>query len=583
MPGIDAGVRAVLAGPPVDLRRGGTATSIQRTALAHEPDAMRLHLNLSTIGLLLGTVLFALSLTPSLVPRPFMVQGLLSGLSLAAGYGIGVAGMWLWTYLQLPVMAGRAARSAKLVAIALCALIVVVFLWQASVWQNSLRALMGMEQTAAIQPPLLAVVAAAVFAVVMVLARLFRTLFRALSGWLQRILPRRLSYILGIAVSVLVFWSVIDGVLLKTLLRMADRSFQQLDAMIDDDLPRPDQAAQAGSAQSLIDWEDLGRQGRLFIASGPTAADLGEFFGVPTPAPIRVYVGLNSADTAQARAGLALAELKRVGGFDRSLLVLVTPTGTGWVDAGSQDTVEYLHRGDVATVAAQYSYLNSPLTLMTDEGYGAEAARTLFAAIYGHWRTLPEATRPRLFLQGLSLGSLNSALSFDAFDIIDDPFHGALWSGPPFRNHVWRSVTDQRDPGSPAWLPRFRDGAVVRFMNQDGGLESGSAPWGGFRIAFLQYASDPITFFSTGSAWREPDWMRAPRGPDVSADLRWYPLVTMFQLAADMMVGTAPVGYGHQFAPEHYLEAWLALTEPPGWSPAELERLRARFRLPAAP
>jgi uncharacterized membrane protein len=544
---------------------------------------MRLQLNLSVVGLLLATVLFALSLTPSLVPRPLLVQGLLSGLSLAAGYGIGVAAMWVWTYLQLPVLAGGAARAAKLVAAVLCTLVVVAFLWQASVWQNSLRGLMGMEQTAAVRPLVLAPVAGTVFALVLALSRLFRTLFRAVSRWLQGHLPRRLSYLLGVAAAALLFWAVIDGILLKSLLRMADRSFQQLDALIDDDLPRPVQPAQTGSAQSLIDWEDLGRQGRLFVASGPSAEDLGSFFGAPMPAPIRVYVGLNSADTVEQRAQLALAELQRVGGFERSLLVLVTPTGTGWVDAGSQDTVEYLHRGDVATVAAQYSYLNSPLTLMTDEGYGAEAARTLFAVIYGHWRTLPKATRPRLFLQGLSLGSLNSALSFDAFDIIDDPFDGALWSGPPFRNHVWSSVTRQRAAGSPAWLPRFRDGAVVRFMNQHGGLAAGTAPWGGFRIAFLQYASDPITFFSAGSAWREPDWMKAPRGPDVSPDLRWYPVVTMLQLAADMMVGTAPVGYGHEFAPAHYLEAWLALTEPPDLSATELERLRSRFRLSTPP
>jgi uncharacterized membrane protein len=81
------------------------------------------------------------------------------------------------------------------------------------------------------------------------------------------------------------------------------------------------------------------------------------------------------------------------------------------------------------------------------------------------------------------------------------------------------------------------------------GLGRGAAEWGDFRIAFLQYASDPITFFSTGAAWREPDWMREPRGPDVSSDLRWFPMVTMLQLAADMMVGTAPTGFGHEYAP----------------------------------
>ena len=63
--------------------------------------------SLSVIGLILGTLFFALSLTPSLVPRPFTMQGLLSGMAVAAGYGLGVVGRWLWHYIQLPVMSGR--------------------------------------------------------------------------------------------------------------------------------------------------------------------------------------------------------------------------------------------------------------------------------------------------------------------------------------------------------------------------------------------------------------------------------------------------------------------------------------------
>jgi len=46
-------------------------------------------------------------------------------------------------------------------------------------------------------------------------------------------------------------------------------------------------------------------------------------------------------------------------------------------------------------------------------------------------------------------------------------------------------------------------------------------------------------------------------------------------LAADMLVGGAPPGFGHTFAVEHYLEAWVALTEPEGWSEEEVARLRA--------
>ena len=309
---------------------------------------------------------------------------------------------------------------------------------------------------------------------------------------------------------------------------------------------RPDQS---GSANSLVAWETLGRQGRRFVTGGPDGQALSDFFATPLTAPVRVYVGLNSAETPEQRARLALEELKRVGGFDKSVLLLVMPTGTGWVDPAGQNQVEYLFRGDIASVAAQYSYLNSPLALLTQAAYGAENARAVFVEIYGHWRSLPADQRPRLYLSGLSLGSLNSDLSFDLFDIIDAPFDGELWSGPPFRNESWRRMTRDREPGSPAWLPRFRNGAVVRFMNQTQGLDGGHEGWGDFRIIFLQYASDPITFFDYSSAWREPAWLREPRGPDVSPDLRWFPVVTMLQLAADMVVGTTPRGFGHEYAP----------------------------------
>lgn len=533
---------------------------------------------LNIAGLLVGTVFFAFSLTPSLLPRPFLIQGVLSGLSFAAGYGVGVGSVWLWHYLQLPVFRSRWARLMKEVAAVLCALIAGSFVWQANTWQNSIRAMMGMEESTGGQPVLLVLMAALVFLVVLGLARLFRRIMHALSVRLRRYVPDRISHLTGIVVAVVLFWSVIDGVLMTTLLRVADRSFQQLDALIDDELPRPTRPLQTGSAASLVNWEDLGRQGRLFVAGGPTAEDLSTYFNTELPAPIRVYVGLNSAETSAKRARLALEELKRVGGFERSILLLVTPTGTGWVDSSSQNTFDYLHRGDVATVAAQYSYLNSPLTLMTAPDYGVEAARAMFTEIYGYWRTLPKDSRPKLYLRGLSLGSLNSDLSFDLYDIIDDPFHGALWSGPPFRSDTWRRITAQRDPGTPAWLPEFRGGSVIRFMNQEHGLDRGSAEWGAFRIAFLQYASDPITFFSPDIAWFEPDWMREPRGPDVSPDLRWFPIVTMLQLAADMVVGTAPKGFGHEYAPEHYIDAWLALTEPEGWTASDVERLKDFFR-----
>lgn len=528
----------------------------------------------STVGLLLGTLLFALSLSPSLLPRPMYAQGILSGVSFSAGYLIGVTAHWAWTYLQLPEPGLRLSRLIKFIAAGICGLVAAAFLWRASGWQNSIRNLMEMEEVSDIRPFTIGLIALLVFSGLVLLARLFTQTLRFLSKRLQRHISHRASNLLGGLIAAALFWSIIDGVIFTWALRGADSTYQQIDELVQDDLARPSDPLKPGSAESFLGWEALGSRGRSFITKAPSGEEIGSFIGDEAEDPIRVYVGLNAAETATQRARLALAELKRLGGFDRSVLLLATPTGSGWIDPAAQNTLEYLHRGDIATVTAQYSYLPSHLSLIVEGDYGAKSARALFEAIYTHWSNLPDGSRPQLYLHGLSLGALNSDRSFDFYDIIDDPFDGALWSGPPFRSETWREVTRKRAPGSPAWLPRFRDGSVVRFMNQYQGLDYPRAHWEGFRIAFLQYGSDPITFFDPAALYREPEWMREPRAPDVSSELRWYPIVTFLQLLADMAIGRSPQGYGHEIAAEHYIEAWLALTKPRDWHPADIERLR---------
>ncbi|WP_237064811.1 alpha/beta hydrolase [Microbulbifer guangxiensis] len=537
---------------------------------------MRRVLSLSTLGLLFGACFFAFSLTPSLIPRTDVVQGAISGFSLAAGYGVGCFLSWLWSALELPVPAGKLRQRLHWVAVAICLLLLLGFLWQATGWQNSVRSQMGMEPVSGVRPVTIALIAVLVFLVVLGLARLFRRTFRFLAASLEERVPRRLSILFGLLAAVTVFWAITDDVVLSAALRATDATYRKLDARMEPDLPAPKQSWKPGGPGSLVEWQTMGHQGRRYLALGPTADEIAEVSG-EAQEPIRVYVGLNAAETPEERAALALEELKRVGGFDRSVLVLITPTGTGWVDPGGINSVEFLHRGDIASVAAQYSYLPSPIALMTEGAYGVETARALFREVYGYWRQLPRDARPRLYLFGLSLGALNSDRSFDLYDIIDNPFQGALWTGPPFRSDTWRDVTRNRDPGSPAWLPLFRDGAVIRFGNQRGGYERGSVPWGSFRIAYLQHASDPIVFFEPEAALRKPAWMGKPRGPDVSPDLQWYPIVTMLQLAADMHAGIAPEGFGHSYAPADYLDAWLALTEPEGWTEEELDRVREKL------
>ncbi|OCP38945.1 alpha/beta hydrolase [Ensifer sp. LC163] len=533
----------------------------------------------STTGLIVGVLFFAASLTPSLIPRPYVIQAVISGLSLAAGYAIGVFLRWLWSFLELPDVRPRTGLFLKLAAALGCIVVALAFLWRAAAWQNTVRSLMGLDPVESAEPLKLGLIAVLVFVAIVLLARLFRLTFRFASKRLEYVLTRPLAKAVGALAAIALFWSAVDGVIFRFALHAADSSFQKLDAFIDADIAPPSDPVKTGSAASLMQWDQLGRQGRQFIATGPTAADIGAFFSGQAQEPLRVYAGLNSAETAKERAKLALEELKRVGGFERSSLLIVVPTGTGWIDPPGLDSAEYLLKGDVASVAVQYSYLTSWLSLLVEPEYGAETANALFDEVYGYWTTLPKDKRPRLYLYGLSLGSMNSQGSVDPFDIISDPFQGALWVGSPFPTKTWLSVTAGRNPGSPEWLPRYRDGSVIRFTSQENALDIPGAQWGGVRIVYLQYASDPITFFDPHSFYREPDWMKAPRGHDVSPDLAWFPVVTMFQLLADMAMGTTtPIGYGHVYAPEHYIDAWMQVVDPPGVTTDDTARLKTLLK-----
>lgn len=532
-------------------------------------------------GLLLAALFFVASLTPSLVPRGTAIQGILSGVSLAAGYGAGLMVEVIWSRMELPVLRDRALKWIWLAVTGLCLAAAAWALAMSSHWQNGLRELMGIAPVQTLRPLAVIALSLAVFLILLWLARVLRLSARLIGDRLARILPGPQATLLAIVITALVAWNLANGLLVRKVMQALDASYAAYDALIEDASPRPADPLKSGGPGSLLEWEDLGRAGREMIAAGPDRATIEALTQGPAQEPLRVYVGLNAAPDPQARARLALAELIRIGGFDRGTLVIATPTGTGWIDPESQRALELLLRGDVATVSVQYSYLASWIALLADPDYGVETARAVFAAVYGHWRSLPAENRPRLYLHGLSLGALNSDLSHDLYQVVGAPYDGALWAGPPFSSPTWREVTRGRNPDSPAWLPVYRDGSAIRFTGQENSLDRAAAPWGGFRIIYLQYASDAVVFFDPRALWRRPAWMDQPRGPDVSPGFRWIPVVTFLQLGVDIMTAVAPpIGHGHSYRFDHYLDAWAALTDAPGWTAEDLARLKAAAQTP---
>lgn len=536
---------------------------------------------LDATGLVGAILLIAASLTPSLIPREVVLQGVLAGASAALGYAAGSGVRWLWHYLELPTLGRKRARTVFGIAAAAALAIMALSIRAWAAWQDSLRELMDMAPLGGVRWLLGCGAALAVFFALLLLARAFLSLWHAIAVRLGRIVPRRISAVFAGALAIWLFWIVAHGSIFDWLMRAADESYAALDSIADVEIEiaQPTEPWRAGSAASLIEWEQIGRTGRQYLVSGPTRAELSAWGLTDALEPIRVYVGLRSAETVEARAALALRELVRVGAFERSVLVVATPTGTGWLDPSAVDSLEYLHAGDVATVAIQYSYLASWMSLFFEPGYGASSARALFAAVYDHWSGLPRDARPRLYRFGLSLGALSSERAAHLYEVLEDPDDGAFWAGPPFASTIWRAVTNARRVDSPPWLPRFDDGSIVRFTAQDNALGAFDADWGAVRVVYLQYASDPIVFFEPTMFFRRPAWMEAPRGPDVSPALRWYPVVTALQVGLDVMLATeVPRGFGHNYAASNYIDGWIAVTQPPQWDAPALTKLRQTFR-----
>jgi uncharacterized membrane protein len=316
----------------------------------------------------------------------------------------------------------------------------------------------------------------------------------------------------------------------------------------------------------------MGFRGREFVANAPSREDIAEFAGPPAMEPIRVYVGLRSAETPHERAELALRELLRVGAFERSYLVIVNPTGTGWMDPDAQDPLDFMLGGDVATVAVQYSYLPSALSLFANADIGVEQARELFDVVYRHWNGLPRDARPKLYVHGLSLGAFNMQKAIPLVDLLGDPIQGAFWVGSPFFSPIWERVRTGRQAGSPVWRPLYGNGSLVRAMNQEGFAQI-DVPWGPIRLVFLSYGSDPIAEFSFSSAWAPPPWAAKPRAFDVSPTLHWFPLVTMLQVAFDTAFSLDVPSFGHHYLAEDYIEGWSAVLDPPGWDKVRADEL----------
>lgn len=345
-------------------------------------------------------------------------------------------------------------------------------------------------------------------------------------GWIRYFGPGVTKNVLARGVNAAVWTSAVTGLYWAGISRIG-----QVNEKVDPGYATaPTSPLVSGSPESLASFEELGQQGRRFVLDALDSDVIDstlEETGAKTP--IRVYVGFNDHPIHSAsRSETALAEMERVGAFDRKYLLLVSPTGTGWVDHTVQEAAEFFTRGDIATVCVQYGRYPSFLSLQKVR-QGRRQFRTVVFGVHQRLLGIAPEDRPTVLVFGESLGAWSSSdvVMKSGIDGMDDyGINRALWFGMP---HLARWSKAGLDRGSDLTPP----GTVGVFDRWEELEQLPPAERDALRVVQLSHDNDPITHVDPSILFRQPEWLGEPRGRNVPAGQRWFPVVTFLQTLID--------------------------------------------------
>jgi len=318
---------------------------------------------------------------------------------------------------------------------------------------------------------------------------------------------------------------------------------------------KPSSTYVSGSKSSLVPWDSLSIQGRRHVSTALTASQIKAVMHEDALAPIRVFVGLDSAETAEERIDLALAELERTGAYERKYIVVVSPTGTGYVNYVMSESVEYLARGNVASVTVQYSKRPSPMSLdRVDDGH--IQYRLLLNGIRKRIENVPAKKRPTIVLFGESLGAWTSQDAFmyggtDSLRALG--VERALWIGTP-KGSKWKeqvlSAQQQLNVES-GLVGVFDNYAQVQALTKQ--------ERDALRYILITHYNDPIAEFGLELLVKQPEWVanEAKRPKGMSSNTIYRTPTLFVQTMMDMKNALKPIP-GEFVASAHDYRADLA-------------------------
>lgn len=534
-------------------RRERAVAAVARTV---RPWARRSHL-WSTLLALAG---YLASMSPSLLPRTWVIQGAIAGVCAAFGYAVGRLLEWIFSgiarWAQIRVTMSEPARQLVLWGWpALLALVVIATPAITLRRHQRTAALTGTHAPTEIDLVLATGVAVAVFALIMGLWEGLTWLIRETSRLPSRAAPGWVARTIAAVVVLVLLGLAVDRFVIAPFVGAAASSATTVNAGGVED-PAPTSPLRSGSPASAESWESLGWQGRTFVASGPPQDLIAEVTGAPAQEPIRVYAGLTPERDLADTAAAVVAELERTGAFERDALLIIGTTGTGWVNEWVPSAFEMLLGGDSAVAAMQYSTLPSALAFIESAATPQDAGTALISAVEEALAALPEDDRPRLYLSGESLGAYGANAAFDSLEDLLERVDGAVFTGTPGFTPLWEEITAARVESSTMALPVVDNGRHVRFASTPAELEADQfgrelGPWHEPRVVYLQHRSDPVVWWHPSLLYRTPDWLDETRHDSPAEQMSWAPFVTFWQVTADLgWAAEAPPGEGHRYLDE---------------------------------
>ncbi len=286
--------------------------------------------------------------------------------------------------------------------------------------------------------------------------------------------------------------------------------------------------------RSVVPFDTIGKEGRRFVLMALPADVISSVMKEPAIDPIRIVGGYEAAEGTEERARLCVQELEYLGAFDRSLICIASPTGVGYVSYTFTESLEYLTRGDCATVIPQYALVPSAMALF-DTHDGVALQRRVLELTRDRIATLPPDRRPKLVQFGESLGAqvaLDVAYPGGSNEFDELGLDAGLYLGVPFRSASWNSWWNAR--------AQFDSQRQMSLVSDSDVLEARfSDPAARRRHVMVVHDDDPVNRFSYRLVVKQPWWMGPPatRPPKVPREMIWRPVTTFVLTVIDLLNG----------------------------------------------